>query len=393
LYIQFDKKGESNAFVLQFYLKSGDCMKRYKVLFLSLFFILFFIMIGAIWWVSAKAQDNKLAVVSDNVLRLFRHELEIQKSNALFLSVALSSDRELKEALKDEEEDLGYRLLLSKLENLKAYTFIQDVRIQLISKDLYIFARSWDNTFAGMPLEGLRVDLQRIRKLRKPKVSIDPGRLLTIKATTPIKEGVDTIGYMEAVKTFDALTSLMRKRGIELTILMDDRFLDVATLMRENPAFGTFVVSNRNYNSVVYQDLKQIESSRFESEKFLKSGQFFHILDTMRDSAGEKIGVYVLSIQKSKLDAYDKIQDNISFFLSISKKDLYDVVSQKEQGGGAFRSVYDRAFMDVLGSIDASEKAVFVERAKEILHDYSKEELIDILLDKQYKNKISGEIR
>lgn len=368
-------------------------LKNYKVIFLSLFFILFFIMIASIFWVNAKVENNKLDAVSDNILTLFRHELEIQKSNALFLSVALSSDKELKDALLNADEELGYRILIKKLNNLKEYTFIRDVRTQLLTQDLYIFARSWDNTFAGMPLEGFREDLQLIRKIRKPKVSIDPGRLLTIKATTPFRDGVDVIGYIEAIKTFDEITKILRKRDIELTVLMNDTYLDVATLMRENPSFGSFVVSNKNFNSVVLKDLKEIDSHTLNRENHIETDNFLHIMDVMRDSAGEKIGLYVLSISKEKLDEYAKMKDNISFFLNISKTDLYNVVESGERKNGSYKSVYDKAFIELLSGLGKSEQAVFEEAARDILKNYTKDELINIILQKQYQKKIVGEIR
>ncbi len=350
-------------------------------------------MIASIFWVNAKVETSRLNEVSDNVLALFRHEMDIQKSNALFLSVSLSGDKALKEALLDEDEDLGYTILINKLNKLKQYTFIKDVRTQLLTKDLYIFARSWDNTFAGMPLEGFREDLQRIRKIRKPKVSIDPGRLLTIKATTPFRDGDDLIGYIEAIKTFDDITMILRKRDIELTVLMYDDFLDVATLMRENPSFGSFIVSNKNYNSTVFFDLEEIDSKLIERENFIITEKFLHIIDVMRDSAGEKIGFYVLSVTKNRLSEYEKMKDNISFFLNISKTDLYNVVESGERKKGAYRSVYDRAFLDLLEELSEDEKIIFEESAREILKTYDKEALINIILEKQYKKKIEGKIR
>ena len=368
--------------------------KNYKVLFLSLFFVLFTIMIASIAWVNGKVKDNKLNEVSDNILTLFRHEIDIQKSNALFLSVALSGDKALKDALIDEEEDKGYDILISKLNTLKEYTFIKDVRTQLITKDLYIFARSWDNTFAGMPLEGFREDLLLIKKVRKPKVSIDPGRLLTIKATTPFRaENGEVIGYIEAIKTFDELTRILRKRDIELTVLMYDDYLSVATLMRENPSFGNFVISNTNYNSTVFSDLKHIDSKVYERENFIVREKFVHILDVMRDSAGEKIGFYVLSVSKDKLNEYEKMKENISFFLNISKNDLYNVVESGERKEGAYRSVYDRAFLDLLGGLSKEERDSFEEAAREILKSYTKAELIDVILEKKHSKKIEGKIR
>ena len=368
-------------------------IRNYKVLFLSLFFILFTIMIVSIFWVNAKVKDSKLNEVSDNILTLFRHELDIQKSNALFLSVSLSGDKALKEALLDEEEDLGYDILIQKLNILKQYTFVKDVRTQLLTKDLYIFARSWDNMYAGMPLEGFREDLQLIKKILKPKVSIDPGRLLTIKATTPFRDGDKLIGYVEAIKTFDEITSILRKRDIELTVLMYDDFLDVATLMRENPSFGSFVISNKNYNGTVFADLQEIDSKMIERENFIEREKFLHIFDVMRDSSGERIGFYVLSVSKDNLSEYEKMKDGISFFLNISKTDLYNVTESGERKQGSYKSVYDKAFLDLLEGLSENEKVIFEESAREILKSYSQEALIDIILEKQYKKKIEGKIR
>lgn len=367
--------------------------KNYKVLFLSLFFILFTIMIVSILWVNGKAKDNKLNEISDNILTLFRHELDIQKSNALFLSVSLSGDKALKEALLDEDEDLGYAILIHKLNTLKQYTFIKDVRTQLLTKDLYIFARSWDNTYAGMPLEGFREDLQLIKKIRQPKVSIDPGRLLTIKATTPFRDGDKLIGYVEAIKTFDEITSILRKRDIELTVLMYDNFLNVATLMRENPAFGSFVVSNKNYNNIILSDLKKLDSKEIERENYILGDKFLHIFDVMRDSAGETIGFYVLSVSADKLGEYEKMKDNISFFLNISKTDLYDVTASGEIKQGSYENVQDRVAFDLIEGLSQNEKIMFEERAREILKSYTQEELIDIILQKQHRKKIEGKIR
>ncbi len=367
--------------------------KNYKVIFLSLFFIVFIIMIVAILWVNQKVENNKIDAISDNVLTLFRHELQIQKSNALFLSVALSEDKELKDALLADDEETGYRILIDKLNKLKKYTFIKDVRTQLLTQELDIFARSWDNAYAGMPLEGLREDLQLIKKVRQPKVSIDPGRLLTIKATTPFKNADKIIGFIEAIKTFDEITSILRKRDIELSVLMYDEYLNVATLMRENASFGSFVISNRNYNHIVFKDLKEINPTLFERENHLETAKFLHVLDEMRDSAGDKIGYYVLSVPHDKLGQYENMKESISFFLNLSKNDLYDVTQSNERKHGAYKSLYDRSFINLLGNLNPKEKEQFEEQARSILENYNKEELINIILNKQYQEVKKGEIR
>ncbi len=365
----------------------------YKTIFITLFALLFLVVFGAFVWVSLKADTVRTEEASDNLLTYFRHQLDREKANALFLSVALSDNKALKDALIEGDEETGYRILIETLRKLKTYTFIKDIRTQIITRDLDIFARSWENeSFAGMPLEGFRVDLQRIRRLRKPKVSIDPGRLLTIKATTPFKNGVQLIGYIEAIKTFDELTLNLRKEGIELLVLMDNKYLDIATLMRDNPTLGEYVISNRNYNTVI-AGMVQPYVDKIAKNRYFMSKEYLHVVDEMRDSAGDRIGYYLLTISKSKMVHFENREEQISFFLQLSKDDLYNVVNSWERGNGSFKSAYDKEFVKLLDTVDRAEREEFEEEAREILERYSKEELINIILHKRYQRRKEGKIR
>ncbi len=365
---------------------------RYKTIFISLFTLLMVIILSAFIWVSTKVDKNKLDEASDNILSVFRHQMDTEEANALFLSVALSDNSALQNALMQEDEETGYRILIETLNKLKTYTFVKDIRTQVLTKDLDIFARSWDNSFAGMPLEGFRVDLQRIRKLRKPKVSIDPGRLLTIKATTPFKNGNKLIGYIEAIQTFDAITKRLRDRGIDLLVLMDDRFLDIATLMRENPTLGDYVVSNKNYNAFILKVL-QTHSDKIAQKSHFFTKEYLHVVDVLRDSGGNKIGYYLLSVLRKNIAIYENKDKDISFFLRLSKDDLYDVVNTWEKQNGSYKSAYDKAFLNILDSINEEDRVAFEEEAKKILKSYTKEELINVILQHHYQREKKGQIK
>ena len=201
-----------------------------------------------VWYLSKRVEENRYIQFSDTLRNYFRNKLDSQKSQALSLAIALAENKALKEALWDDDEDLGYEILSKTLMRLREYTLMRDVRAQVITTDLTIFARSWDNTYAGMPLDIFREDLKEITTLKKPKVAIEPGRLLSIKATTPIMQGAKAIGYLEILQFFDKITDDLRQKHIELLVLMNEKLLDIATLMRENPTVQNFVVSNKNYN-------------------------------------------------------------------------------------------------------------------------------------------------
>ncbi len=344
-------------------------------------------------WVSDRIKDSNIDAVSDNIISIFRQEMDVQQSNALFLSVALSQNRDLKDALIALEEDDGVEILSNVLKNLQTYTFVKDVRMQILTSDLIIFARSWDNTYAGMPLASFREDLHRIKKLRRPKVSIDPGRLLTIKATTPIVEDMSTVGYIETVKTFDEITTKLRKNGIELMVLMKEKYLNIATLMRNNPYLDDYIIANKNFNLAILEDLETQDINEMTQKIHMRSEKYLYIFDIMFDGVGDNIGYYALAIPLEEIEKFSQKRHDISFFLKLSQKDLYEVVGSWEEHAGSFASRYDKQIIKLLDSVEVSDRAFVESEAREVLDKYTKEELIDIILEKSYKVEKSGMIR
>ncbi len=362
---------------------------RYKRIFLLLFLIIFLVVIASMIWVSYKVKDDEVDRAIDNILTIFRGELEAQESNAQLLCVALSQNVELKDALLKVDEDRGDVILSNALRDLQTYTFVRDVKMQILTDDLFIFARSWDNSFVGFPLSSFREDLHRIKKLKKPKVSIDPGRLLSIKATTPIMEDSSIVGYIETIKTFDEITLNLRKYNIELLVLMKEKYLNIATLMRENATLKNFVIANKNFNISLLNDLKKVNLDYLAQDNYTFSDKYLYIFEVMYDGVGENIGYFVLAIQKSSLEYFVGKSDYISPFLQLSSKDLYGVVSNR----GSYKDRYDKELISLLDISWEDNSPLIESEAREILDKYTKDELIDIILNKSYKEKKVGIIK
>ena len=351
------------------------------------------VVVTSMVWVSYKVKDDEVDKAIDNVVSIFRGELEAQQSNAQLLCVALSQNIELKDALIKVDEDRGDIILSNALRDLETYTFVQDVKMQILTEDLFIFARSWDNTFVGFPLSSFREDLHRIKKLKKPKVSIDPGRLLSIKATTPIMEDNSIVGYIETIKTFDEITRHLRKYNIQLLVLMKEKYLNIATLMRENATIENFVVANKNFNTPLLSDLRGVNLNSLAQDNHAFSDNYLYIFEVMYDGTGDNMGYFVLAIQKSNFEYFVGKGDYISPFLQLSSQDLYGVVSSNEAYRGSYKDRYDKEFINLLDLSDPDDKILMESEAREILHGYTKDELIDIIFNKSYKEKKVGVIK
>ena len=363
-----------------------------RVLIFSLFGIA---ILGAVvfFLLSLNIKKESYQHIADTARSYFDKRLTEQKSNALTLAILLAQNEALKRALLDLDEERGHQILSSSLDVLKRYTFNKDIRAQVIAKDLTIFARSWDKEYSGMPIEGFRKDLSNF-KITKPKVSIETGRLLTIKATAPLKTGYKIIGYVEIISFFESLAKELREEGIEMVALMRDRFLNVATLMRENPQLQGFVVSNTNYNDFVLRRLKKVDLAKLERDGLLYDGRYLYVAVPMRNSAGEDLGMFVLALDEKSREIFEKFQEKVSFFLSFNKSEFATIIDLWEHPQGNFRSVYDRSVLEFLSKNEDEEiKKEFESEAREILRGYGKEELIDIILQKYRRVPIKGEIK
>ncbi len=359
-----------------------------------LIWLLFLILIASgvlLYIFSLNIEKNRQEEIADTIKSYFDRQINKQKSQALMLAILLAQNEALKNALLDIDEERGHQILYNALQTLKKYTPLQGVRAQVIAKDLTIFARSWDKEFSGMPLEEFRKDLYNF-KITKPKVSIEAGRLLTIKATVPIKNRYKIVGYMESIVLFEPLTKILRKRGVELFVLMDSKYLDVATLMRENPTIGSYVVSNRNYNKPLLHYLKRKKD--LLNKSISSDSNYLFITKPMFNAQGEKLGLYLMVVAKEEIRRLASFSKPLLLFLDIDDDELSDIMMIWEHPQSSFRSLYDKSVLEFLSKSEDSElKREFEAEARQILQNYSKEELIDIILNKYRRKPKRGVIQ
>lgn len=328
----------------------------------------------------------------DTLFSKFRSELEEEKSEALAFALTLAQNQALAVALDNDDEEGGYTILSNFMQTLKKYTHYT-VRTQIITGDFCIFARSWDNSFAGMPIDIYRPDLLLFHGNKQPKVALEVGRRLGIKATVPvIKEG-EVLGFVEVLKFFEEITEKFQLQKIDLIFLMEESYLETATLMRANPSLGGYVVANLYVNQFHLDNLTPKDFDAIRKNGYTLLNNFYYFSEPMFDGRGEKIGIVLAAIQKNRLEAISKKEEYISFFLNMTRDDLYAIIKSKEEHANIYKSVYDQELLYLKDSVSAEDRPLFLKEAQERLNDYTKEELIDLILGHNFSKKIQGEIR
>ena len=356
-------------------------------------FIVLMILFVSVFIFVKQSNEDRLISLGDDIVSSFRAGLDYEMVDLLSLSLALSEDGELKNALSREEEELGYLILSNITERFKKYTHVKTLRIQILTPDFFIFARSWNEGYEGMPIWWFRDDLASLDKNTRPKVGMETGRLLTLKATIPMLSGDTVLGYLEVIKFIDEFTLELRKKGIELFALMDDKYLDKGELMRDFPHINEYVVSNQNYNQQYMDKIEMLDWEDLRLKNYTYEDNILYLHEPMLNGAGKQIGIYLLCVPEDALKSHEKEYQNVSAFTQFSDEDIKNVVKAWKTPNHSFRNKYDKTIIEVLPKLNAEDKIELEMEVKNILNGYTKDELIDIVIENKHNEKKIGIIK
>ncbi len=369
-------------------------LSKNHLLFLLTFSVLVVILLSVISRLDREVSWQEVENVSDQLTLSLRKELDEEKENALGFALVLAQNGAIKTALQEDDEDEGFAGLKRIMANVKKHIHTL-VRAQIITADYRIFARSWDkdNLFSGMPLDVYRADLDYFKTHRDPRVSIEVGRRLGIKATVPIYEEDTLLGFIEVLQFFDGSTDFFHKFGIDLYVLLDDSYYNTAVLMQNNPTAAWYIVANRGYNMVNLKTLQRTDFKVLRKQRVVLRDNKYIFYEPMKNGQAETIGAFVFVMPKKGLEQFVKKDEDISFLLTFSRSNLYDIVKKEQYENKVYHSGYDKALLSLKDTVPEEDRELFMEEAREILSSYSKEELIAMMLRYKLSRRIEGEIR
>lgn len=367
-------------------------MRNQRNLFI-IFIVVMLILAGIYFVIEQKADRQMIKKVKDQLSTMLRSELDAKKQNALRYALMISRNDGITNAMKNDDEERGYIILSELMHAIKQYTNIL-IRAQIITDDYLIFSRSWDNAFAGMPIDEYRPDLRYFQENRKPRSAIEVGRRLGIKATVPIHKDGEHLGFVEVLQFFEGITEYFRNMGVELYILMDDRFYGISILMQDNPFVADkYIVSNRYYNKIYLEDLNQIDFETLKLNGDLVYNRKIFFYENMLNGTGEVIGGFVMVVPENDLRKFNVKTGELATLTGFTRTELYEINKIKNQQATGYKSHYDKQLLYLKDVVPEEDRELFREEAREVLSEYSKEELIGLIMNYNISRKIEGEIR
>ena len=231
--------------------------KTYKN-YILLFIIIISILLYFLYKYNNKIEQNQVDILVSNRVEIVQNELTNQKNHALSLALLFSKNQNIISFLENNKPKELKKELLTSLENIKNYTNINNIQIQVHTKDLKVFVRSWEDKDTGLSLESFRKGLIKVKETQEPFVSNELGKRFNIKAISPIfNQKNEYIGTLEIILDYSDLRNRLKYMGIEIIPLLKKEFLPIATSHQDNVFLDDFVIIQNDYDKKFYDLLLQ----------------------------------------------------------------------------------------------------------------------------------------
>ena len=255
-----------------------------------------------------------------NQIQIIENELENQKNQALSLALMFSRNQEIVKNLENKNSIELKKELLKLLNIIKTYTK-NSIDVQIHTKDLEVFTRSWEDKDFGLKLDSFREGLVKVKNQNEPYVSSELGKRFNIKAIVPIYNDKNIfIGSLEVIVDFKSLVNRLKTLGIDSIVMLEKDYLKIATYHQNNQKFKDYAILESSFTKGLLDILEK-------NPQFLKKDKFYYELDNriftqipLGEFENSSVGVLFISFDK-----------NINNFRYLPKYDYFIDVEIKDE--------------------------------------------------------------
>ena len=268
--------------------------KTYKKT-LTIFIVLILLILYFLNKYNTILNQKEIDVFVSNKIKIVEDEIENQKNQALSLALMFSQNQEIIKNLRNKNSKELKEELLKLLLIISTYTKLE-LDIQVHTKDLEVFARSWEDKDFLQKLSSFREGLNRVKTTEKPYVSSELGKRFNIKAIAPIfdKNG-DFLGSIEAIVDFKDLVLRLKNIGVSSAILLENEFLDIATIYKDSIKIDDFAVIYSSFDNYDSQFISNILKANLF---FIEQNNKFYSKIVLGNFQGKNSGLLVVSFDK-----------------------------------------------------------------------------------------------
>lgn len=233
-------------------------------------------------------EDAKNSV--ESVLGLTQELISHEKQLALSVSLILSQNEALKEGYLKNDRKLLFETLQKEIPKIKHYLQIENLEVQLHTKDAKAYVRSWDFEDYGDDLSTFRKGISLLQQTKMPLVAIELGKRLNIKALCPIFDKNEFIGSLEIIISFDEVAQNLSAKKINFVILMDKELLEIGEWMKELQQIDGYVIVSNNCTSGCINSFMSNVSTPIMQQGFARSNGALFGFTPLFDIEAKQVG-------------------------------------------------------------------------------------------------------
>ena len=233
-------------------------------------------------------EDAKNSV--ESALGLTQELISHEKQLALSIALMLSQNEALKEGyLKNDRKQL-FTTLQSEIPKIKQYLQIENLEVQLHTKEAKAYVRSWDFDDYGDDLSTFRKGITLLQQTKTPLVAIELGKRLNIKALCPIFDKNEFIGSLEIIISFDEVAQKLSNKKINFVILMDKALLEIGEWMKELEQVDGYVIVSNSCPTGCVNSFISIVSTPIMQQGFARSNGALFGFTPLFDIEAKQVG-------------------------------------------------------------------------------------------------------
>ncbi len=347
-----------------------------------------------------KRDQQREIKIYDNINKILTSVIDSEKTSLLSLAIAFSKSRSIQDVVLDNNAQMGHNVLRTSTQMLKKHTDKQNVYIQIISDNLSIFARSWEEKISDIPLvTGRKSSLKKLLQTYDPNTGLDLGLPPGIRASSVILYRNRAIGILEAITPYDSIVSKMRSFQIEIVPLLNKNYVPLRYINENNLVVynNAYIIANKNISNNLINKLYQLSKEEFAKilqDDFLDKDSHLYLSYPIISKENVRLGNFIAIIKKSAINNFIERQRSIIqsiYTLDSSRDDIYLYAKQKEKS--LFADIQREYIAKLKYSVENKDLIDFEEVARKKLQKMSKEELIDLILYRYTDKELRGEIR
>jgi hypothetical protein len=277
---------------------------------------------------------NQIDILVSNRVEMVQNELTNQKNQALSLAILFSKNQNIINNLEQNNPKELKKELLKLLNNIKTYTNQNNIQVQIHTKDLKVFVRSWEDKDVGLNLESFRKGLVKVKETKEPFVSNELGKRFNIKAISPIfNKNDEYIGTIEVIMDYSDLKNRLKYMGIEIIPLLEKKYLQIAEYYKDNITLADYVVIQQEYDKKLYDFLLQHKEYLSNESFYYENKNRIITQIPLGNIDNQSVGVMVICFDKNEqnfnyLPKYEYLGDinTKSNFKNIEEKDRKEII-------------------------------------------------------------------